>query len=215
MTWPSGSTADLGNTVKPDHMQDIPSVSLHDDPTSSVGKLSNMTYTIALTDPDAPSRANPKWSEMCHWIATNIPLSSSSTDPPGLGGASNAGDPGDVQAATQAAAKGPKEIMPYKPPGPPPRTGKHRYVFLAFAAANGTSEPLNPSKPDDRQHWGTGKKGQGVRQWARSNGLVPVGELHGCIGEGKSGAWLTRRQRRTSYIRRTTSSRRDCSEKAP
>jgi hypothetical protein len=25
--------------------------------------------TIALTDPDAPSRGNPKWSEMCHWLA--------------------------------------------------------------------------------------------------------------------------------------------------
>lgn len=24
---------------------------------------------IALTDPDAPSRDDPKWSEMCHWIA--------------------------------------------------------------------------------------------------------------------------------------------------
>ena len=24
--------------------------------------------TIALTDPDAPSRDDPKWSEMCHWI---------------------------------------------------------------------------------------------------------------------------------------------------
>jgi hypothetical protein len=25
--------------------------------------------TIALTDPDAPSNKDPKWSEMCHWIA--------------------------------------------------------------------------------------------------------------------------------------------------
>jgi len=25
--------------------------------------------TIILTDPDAPSRKDPKWSEMCHWIA--------------------------------------------------------------------------------------------------------------------------------------------------
>jgi hypothetical protein len=24
--------------------------------------------TLILTDPDAPSRDNPKWSEMCHWI---------------------------------------------------------------------------------------------------------------------------------------------------
>jgi hypothetical protein len=25
--------------------------------------------TIVLTDPDAPSRENPKWGEMCHWIS--------------------------------------------------------------------------------------------------------------------------------------------------
>lgn len=25
--------------------------------------------TIVLTDPDAPSRGDPKWSEVCHWIA--------------------------------------------------------------------------------------------------------------------------------------------------
>lgn len=25
--------------------------------------------TLALTDPDAPARDNPEWSEMCHWIA--------------------------------------------------------------------------------------------------------------------------------------------------
>lgn len=25
--------------------------------------------TIVLTDPDAPSRKSPEWSEVCHWIA--------------------------------------------------------------------------------------------------------------------------------------------------
>jgi len=24
--------------------------------------------TLALTDPDAPSKEDPKWGEMCHWI---------------------------------------------------------------------------------------------------------------------------------------------------
>jgi hypothetical protein len=24
--------------------------------------------TLALTDPDAPSKKDPKWGEMCHWI---------------------------------------------------------------------------------------------------------------------------------------------------
>ena len=66
--------------------------------------------------------------------------------------------------------------MEYKPPGPPPKTGKHRYVFLDFVPANGTSQPLNLTKPSDRQHWGTGKEREGVRHWEKENGLVPVGK---------------------------------------
>lgn len=31
-------------------------------------------YTVVMTDPDAPSRDDPKWSEFCHWIA-KIPAS--------------------------------------------------------------------------------------------------------------------------------------------
>lgn len=64
-------------------------------------------------------------------------------------------------------------MIGYKPPGPPPKTGKHRYVFLVFAPKNGTTEQLKLSKPKDRQHWGYEKEG-GVRDWAESNGLVPV-----------------------------------------
>jgi len=30
-------------------------------------------YTIVLTDPDAPSRDDPKWSEFCHWIGKMPP----------------------------------------------------------------------------------------------------------------------------------------------
>lgn len=25
------------------------------------------TFTVIMTDPDAPSRTDPKWSEFCHW----------------------------------------------------------------------------------------------------------------------------------------------------
>ena len=67
------------------------------------------------------------------------------------------------------------EVMEYKPPGPPPKTGKHRYVFLVFAPKNGTTLPLDLTKPKDRQHWGTGEERGGVREWAEGNELVPVG----------------------------------------
>lgn len=116
-----------------------------------------MTYTITLTDPDAPSRANPEWSEMCHWILTGVAASSS-----------------NCELSTLTSTE---DIIPYKPPGPPKKTGKHRYAFLVFVPANGTTDSLNLTKPDDRQHWGTGKERHGVRDWASDNGLIPVGML--------------------------------------
>ena len=33
---------------------------------------------------------------------------------------------------------------------------------------------MHLSVPKDRQHWGMGKKGGGVRDWAEANELVPV-----------------------------------------
>lgn len=113
-----------------------------------------MTYVLALTDPDAPSHDNPKWSEFCHWITTGIPA------PPG----------------TEAAITDLKDVIEYKPPGPPPKTGKHRYVFLAFVPANGTTGELHLSKPRERKHWGWDEAGHGVEDWALENGLVPVGK---------------------------------------
>lgn len=166
VSWPSNNSANLGNTLKPKDLQESPEVKLYDKPTASYLRsyVSNMTYTIALTDPDAPSRDNPEWSEVCHWIVTGVPISGESPlSASGSGDAVIAGN--DV-----------KEIMEYKPPGPPPKTGKHRYVFLAFAPANGTSIPLDLSKPKDRKHWGTGEERVGVRRWAEENGLVPVGK---------------------------------------
>ncbi|KAF2281359.1 PEBP-like protein [Westerdykella ornata] len=162
-------TANLGNTIKPKHVQDRPTVRLHDDTSSGGWSTSNMTYVLTLTDPDAPSREDPKWAEMCHWIVANVSLSRkthsvlpSIVDAGGMLGREAKGTLDD-------------EVVEWKPPGPPPKTGKHRYVFLAFAPRNGTTSPLNLSKPSERKHWGTGKKGGGVREWAEENGLIPVG----------------------------------------
>lgn len=134
-----------------------------------------MTYVLVMTDPDAPSRDNPEWSEFCHWVVAGIPLSgpeAACANPD-----SGTQDSGVIQAATQTAASGLKEIMEYYPPGPPPKTWKHRYVFLGFAPANSTSQPLSLTKPKDRKRWGTGKERHGVRQWAEENGLVPIGKF--------------------------------------
>ncbi|KAI2616527.1 PEBP-like protein [Hypoxylon sp. NC1633] len=161
--WPSGEQAELGNTVAVDKVQDEPTITARRGGSASSSSASGnlnldlgVTYTITITDPDAPSRENPEWSEFCHYIATGVSVSSSS------------------DSAAVVRFSGLTDIMPYKPPGPPAKTGKHRYVFLLFAPANGTTDPLHLSKPDDRKHWGTGKERHGVRDWAKENGLEPV-----------------------------------------
>jgi len=65
----------------------------------------NKLYTLCMTDPDAPSRKDPKFREWHHWLVGNIP------------GA-------DV-------AKG-EVLSAYVGSGPPPDTGLHRYVFLIY-----------------------------------------------------------------------------------
>ncbi|KAH3759685.1 protein D2 [Pelomyxa schiedti] len=62
-------------------------------------------YTLVMTDPDAPSRASPKFREWRHWVVVNIPGS-------------------DLSAG--------KTLASYMGPAPPPGTGPHRYIFLLF-----------------------------------------------------------------------------------
>ena len=161
--FPSERTVSLGNTLKVRHTQDEPSYSV----TRPSGLLdqasSDLSYTITATDPDAPSRDNPEWAEFCHLIATGLHLSSSSSSSVGSG-------------PSVSSSSGLEVIMPWKSPGPPPGTGKHRYVFLLFAPENGTTDRLHLTTPKERKHWGTGKERHGVRDWALSNGLVPVGK---------------------------------------
>ncbi len=110
---------------------------------------SNKTFTLILTDPDAKSRDDPKWSEMCHWIVTNL------TTP----------------ATSEFAVSKEGELVEYLPPTPPPKTGKHRYVFVLLEDEKGQSL----SAPKDRKHWGYGKVRHGVRDWAEEHKLKVVG----------------------------------------
>lgn len=163
MSWKKDN-ADLGNTIKPKYLQKEPTISLFDQP-QGLTTVSGLNYVVTLTDPDAPSRDNPEWSEMCHWIGANISISERKVSIL----------PMPIFSSDEALATNrPDEVIEYKPPGPPKKTGKHRYVFLVFAPKNGTTAPLHLNKPKDRRHWGTGKERGGVKDWARENGLVPV-----------------------------------------
>lgn len=130
---------------------------------------------IALTDPDAPSRDNPKWSEMAHWLAVGVSTNLSSTFSPSSTSNRLTIQTTDDNGDDKKQIVGLVDLLPYKPPGPPPKTGKHRYVFVALSPLNGTSEPLSFDVPKERRHWGGEGERVGIRQWAEKHGLVPIG----------------------------------------
>lgn len=97
VTYPSGVTVDLGNELTPTQVKDKPSLKWeHDD---------DSFYTLIMSDPDAPSRANPTIREVRHWYVVNIP--------------GNKVDEGET-------------LFDYIGSGPPKDTGLHRYVFILF-----------------------------------------------------------------------------------
>ncbi|CAI6348591.1 unnamed protein product [Macrosiphum euphorbiae] len=93
----SGAKALLGNELTPTNVKDQPSVSWNAD--------SNSFYTLCLTEPDDPSRAEPTQREWHHWLVGNIP-----------GGNVSLGE----------------TLSGYIGSGPPPNIGLNRYVFLVY-----------------------------------------------------------------------------------
>ncbi|KAH0827700.1 hypothetical protein AYO21_08872 [Fonsecaea monophora] len=153
ITYPnSHETVLLGNDIPVDSVSKRPIFTFHSIHSQSArGRES--TFTLILTDPDAKSRDNPKWSEMCHWILTN--LTTPIPEPPSV---------------FQLLKAKPGELEEYLPPGPPPKTGAHRYVFVLLEGETSTLKP-----PADRKHWGYDKPRHGVRDWAKENDLTVVG----------------------------------------
>lgn len=160
LSYPSKHNVKLGNSINPKHVASQPNLDIYaSEPIASRTLKSNATYVLALTDPDATSRSNPTKAQMCHWVATNITVSSSASVPL------------DVSEFRSA---GPFDLIEYFPPTPPPKTGYHRYVFVVLTSDS--DKEVKPKKPKDRPHWGYGRIGAGVREWAEENSLVVVGE---------------------------------------
>ncbi|MCJ1257446.1 hypothetical protein MMC24_005271 [Lignoscripta atroalba] len=107
-------------------------------------------------------------AEMCHYIVTGITLTSSN--------ASSGLEENDGYAlvfSPTLTSANVTELISYLAPSPPPKTGYHRYVFALLAPASDGGRKLK--KPQDRPHWGYGKVGKGLRDWASENDLVTVG----------------------------------------
>ncbi|EDV48021.1 protein D2 [Drosophila erecta] len=118
VTYSGGQVVDIGGELTPTQVQNQPKVEWDADP--------NALYTLILTDPDAPSRKEPKFREWHHWLVVNIP--------------GNQVDNGVVLTAYVGA-------------GPPQGTGLHRYVFLVYKQPQKLTcnEPKIPKTSGDKR----------------------------------------------------------------
>lgn len=146
----------LGNTLRVDKTQEAPKIqfTLNSPGQTELSISEQDKFTLVLTDPDAPSNTDHKWSEYAHWIITDLSLNANS----------NKSDQ-DSLSTILDYSKG-NEILPYVGPGPPPKTGKHRYVFLLYKQ----DPAVTLTAPLDRPTWGTGVAGSGVRDWIKKHG---------------------------------------------
>ncbi|KAG5650533.1 hypothetical protein H0H81_011922 [Sphagnurus paluster] len=108
IVWPNGKAAALGNFLTREDTLEEPDLHFIFPGEDSSQEVS---YTLVMTDPDAPSRADPKYRQFRHWVITGIkaPVTES-----------------------KVALKMKLSTTPYRPPGPPPGSGIHRYTFLLF-----------------------------------------------------------------------------------
>ncbi|CCF57701.1 hypothetical protein KAFR_0D00540 [Kazachstania africana CBS 2517] len=137
------ATVAMGNMLAASKTQDKPK--LHFQPNSDYELDTNGHYTVVMTDPDAPSRSDHKFSEYCHFVDTGIKFTSSQ------GG---------------LIANG-KIQQPYMGPAPPKGTGPHRYIWLFFKENDGKLS----THVKDRPNWGYGTPATGVAKFAKENNL--------------------------------------------
>ncbi|KAB0797455.1 hypothetical protein PPYR_08449 [Photinus pyralis] len=97
VTYANNVKVNEGNELTPPQAKSAPELEWNTDP--------DKLYLLAMVDPDAPSRNNPKFREWQHWIVGNIPGCDVKK--------------GDV-------------ISEYIGPKPPQGTGLHRYVLLVY-----------------------------------------------------------------------------------
>lgn len=155
VTYGKDTEVALGNLLKPAETQERPKVAIaFADETADP----QATYTLVMTDPDAPTRGDKKWSEYCHYVTTGIK--------PNVDG-SNPNEVGTLIDFSKA-----HDLVEYMGPAPPPSTGKHRYVWILYRNFPGVTPKIYEG--DNRANWGTNQPGSGARDWAQKNKLTPV-----------------------------------------
>ncbi|CAB4253316.1 similar to Saccharomyces cerevisiae YLR179C Protein of unknown function with similarity to Tfs1p [Maudiozyma barnettii] len=140
------TTVSLGNVLPTETTQDAPTFFYK--PFDNVDTSS--LYTLVMTDPDAPSRTDKKFSEYCHYVVTDIKFT-------------NANEGGAIVPGQDNV-----ELHSYIGPGPPKGTGLHRYIFLLLKQ---DSSVKNFSEVKERFNWGYGVPGVGIERWGNENNL--------------------------------------------
>ncbi|KAH3752820.1 protein D2-like [Dreissena polymorpha] len=127
-----------GDKVWPRDIKQEPSIKYDADPED--------IYTLMFVDPDAPSRADPQFGEVLHWLVVNIP--------------GHEVQKGEVKAA-------------YIGSGARQGTGLHRYVFVLFKQPAGKIDfsdfeyiPNNTAN---------GRRSFKSRDFAAKNSLILIG----------------------------------------
>ncbi|KAG2032656.1 phosphatidylethanolamine-binding protein [Suillus americanus] len=151
--FPTSQEALLGNTLTKTDTTDEPTVLF----TPVLNVTGEPTYTLVMTDPDAPSRENPKFREWRHWVVTGVKASPTST----------------VEMDDLAAQLTKPAVTPYYPPTPPPGTGKHRYVILLYQEPN--ADFLIPADAPERKNEPANRKNWNSAEFADKYGLKLVG----------------------------------------
>ncbi|KAL4222403.1 Phosphatidylethanolamine-binding protein 1 [Mactra antiquata] len=133
----NGKVLNPGDNLTPTEVKDVPTVTYDASP--------DTFYTLINHDPDAPSRADPKFGEFQHWVKMNIP-----------GNDVNKGE----------------EMTAYIGSGAPKGTGLHRYLFLLYKQTNGKIDTsVIPSIPNNTAE---GRRSQKAREWASKYNLELV-----------------------------------------
>lgn len=132
----SGTIINLGAELTPAQVKDIPEYLSWrvDEP--------NALYTLCLTDPDAPSRADPKYREFVHWLVVNV--------------------------RGQDISSG-QTLVEYAPSSPGKDTGLHRYCLLLYKQPTGFISP--DFKPINSSSSREERRSFRIRDFAVKNGL--------------------------------------------
>jgi len=153
------TTVTLGNTLKVSKTQLKPAIQFTLNSPNQDGTVEpvdeNDKFLLVMTDPDAPSNSDHKWSEYAHWIVSDLQFKSE-----------QASEDSPASITHMLDYNNGVELMPYMGPGPPENTGKHRYVFLLYKQ----DPDAKFVAPSDRPNWGTGIPKSGVRDWIKKHG---------------------------------------------